>query len=166
MRAGVQRYKREGAISHKSVKKGISPIIAVVLLFAVTVSVAGIFANFAPNLVKSLTQGTQQQAETQIQCEGAGLSFEGVNYDDSGSTPEATYVLRNNGNTVLSNVTVVSFNSDGTIIEQSSGETVYTGNLTEITHNDQPDGVGAGTEPDFVQAFSRRCGSIEVTAEL
>lgn len=146
-------------------RKGISPIIAAVLLLAVTVSAAGIFANFAPNLVTSLTQGTQQQADSRIQCEGAGLTFQGVNYDSGPGTPEATYVLRNTGDTRLPNVTVVSFASNRTIIEQSKGHIAYRGNLTQVEHDGNP-GVGGGTTVDFVQAFSEECGSIEVTAEL
>jgi flagellin-like protein len=143
-------------------RKGISPILASILLFAVTVSVVGIFANFAPNLVTSLTQETGQQAESQIQCEGAGLAFEGVNYDTSGQT--ATYTLRNTGDTDLLNVSVVSFGPDSTVLDQNSSVNVYVGNLTSVKQNSG--GTGFGTDPEFVKAFSEQCGSIEIREEL
>jgi flagellin-like protein len=136
-------------------RKGISPILAAVLLFAVTVSVVGIFANFAPNLVTSLTQETGQQAESQIQCEGAGLTFEGVNYDGS----DATYVLRNTGNEDLLNVSLISFNANNGVIKQTEDINAYTGNLTEV----QQTGIA---QPEYVQAFSGQCGSIEIREEL
>nr|EGQ40827.1 MAG: archaeal flagellin N-terminal-like domain protein [Candidatus Nanosalinarum sp. J07AB56] len=136
-------------------RKGISPILASVLLFAVTVSVVGIFANFAPNLVTSLTQETGQQAENQIQCEGAGLAFEGVSHDGT----DATYVLRNTGDEDLLNVSVVSFNSDREIIEQTEDINAYAGNLTEVKQTDI-------APPESVRAFSGQCGSIELREDL
>jgi flagellin-like protein len=142
--------------------KGVSPILAAVLLFAVTVSVVGIFANFAPNLISSITSETQGQASSQIECEGAGLAFEGVNYDTGTNT--ATYTLRNTGNTDLFNVSVVSFGTDRNVLEQNTSVNVYTGNLTSITQN--PEGNGFTTDPDVVQAFSGQCGSIELREEI
>jgi len=144
-------------------RKGISPILAAVLLFAVTVSVVGIFANFAPNLVTSLTSGTQQQAEGRIQCEGAGISFEGVNYDSS--APSVTSNIRNTGETNLTNITVAVFNDQNVVINQSQDITVSTTGITDETLATDGQGVSDNT-PDYVQAFSGQCGSIEVRQEV
>jgi flagellin-like protein len=138
-------------------RKGISPILAAVLLFAVTVSVVGIFANFAPNLVTSLTSGTQEQASGQIECEGAGMAFEGVTNDGTNS---ATYTLRNTGNEDLLNVSIVSFDADNSVLTQNESINVYTGNLTTVRQYD------FSSEPEYVQAFSGQCGSIELRQEL
>jgi hypothetical protein len=130
-----------------------------VLLFAVTTSVVGIFANFAPNLIASLTQGTRQQAESQIECEGAGVAFEGVNYNGTVSPARATYVLRNTGNQNLLDVSVVSFSDRNIVIEQTSDVEVYTGNLTSVVQT----GL---SRPAYVKAFSGRCGSVEAREDL
>jgi flagellin-like protein len=143
-------------------RKGISPILAAVLLFAVTVSIVGIFANFAPNLVSTVTSGTEAQTTSQIECEGAGMAIEGTNYDTGDST--ATYTLRNTGNTDLLNVSVVSFGPDRNVLEQNTSVNVYAGNLTSITQN--PGGSGFSTDPETVQVFSGQCGSIELSEEL
>nr|EGQ40826.1 MAG: archaeal flagellin N-terminal-like domain protein [Candidatus Nanosalinarum sp. J07AB56] len=139
-------------------KKGISPILASVLLFAVTVSVVGIFANFAPNLVSTVTEGTQEQAQSQITCEGAGISFEGVSYDSSNNDVAAN--VRNTGESRLTNVTVAAFGSDGTLIDQTEDKTVYLTNVTDVTLS------SVSSQPAFVQAFSGRCGSIEIRQDL
>jgi len=138
-------------------RKGISPILAAVLLFAVTVSVVGIFANFAPNLINTVTSETDEQTQAQIECEGAGMSFQGVNYDSSTNT--ATYVLRNTGNANLDDVIVVSFDSDNTVLKQNQSLSVFQGNLTEVTQY-------PSTQPSYVQAFSRQCGSIEIEQDI
>jgi flagellin-like protein len=139
-------------------RKGISPILASVLLFAVTVSVVGIFANFAPNLVNTVTQGTQQQAESQIQCEGAGISFEGVNYDSASSSVVAN--VRNTGESRLPNVTVAAFQGNGQLIDQTEEKTVYLTNVTSVSIS------SVTSRPEYVQAFSGRCGSIEIRQGL
>jgi flagellin-like protein len=139
--------------------KGISPILGAVLLFAVTVSVVGIFANFAPNLISSATQGTQARAESQIKCEGAGLSFEGVNFDSSAS--EVNVNIRNTGNSRLTNVTVVAFSANELLVDQKEDITAFRSNISTVTLSNL-----GGREPEFVQAFSGECGSIEIREEL
>jgi len=44
-------------------RKGISPIIASVLLVAVSLAVAGIFSGWAPEIVQTFTDSTEDQAE-------------------------------------------------------------------------------------------------------
>jgi flagellin-like protein len=139
-------------------RKGISPILAAVLLFAVTVSVVGIFANFAPNLLTSVTQGTQQQAQSQIKCEGAGISFEGVNYD--GTNNDVIANVRNTGESRLTNVTVAAFQNGGQLLDQTEDKTVYLTNVTDVTLDD------VTSQPAYVQAFSGQCGSIEIRQDL
>jgi flagellin-like protein len=141
-------------------RKGISPILAAVLLFAVTVSIVGIFANFAPNLIGTVTSGTEQQASNQIQCEGAGISFEGVNYDTT--TPEEVTVnVRNTGESELNNLTVAVFNENNEVLNQTQDVTAGVQGITGETVR-----LDDGGTPGYVQAFSGQCGSIEIRQEI
>jgi len=138
-------------------RKGISPILAAVLLFAVTVSIVGIFANFAPNLIGTVTSGTEQQASSQIKCEGAGISFEGINYDTDGTPENVTVNVRNTGESELNNLTVAVFNEDNEVLNQTQDVTAGVQGIT---------GKTVRLTPGYVQAFSGQCGSIEIRQEI
>jgi flagellin-like protein len=142
-------------------RKGISPILAAVLLFAVTVSIVGIFANFAPNLIGTVTSGTEQQASSQIKCEGAGISFEGINYDTDGTPENVTVNVRNTGESELNNLTVAVFNEDNEVLNQTQDVTAGVQGITGKTVR-----LDDGGTPGYVQAFSGQCGSIEIRQEI
>ncbi len=142
-------------------RKGISPILAAVLLFAVTVSIVGIFANFAPNLIGTVTSGTEQQASSQIKCEGAGISFEGINYDTDGTPENVTVNVRNTGESELNNLTVAVFNENNEVLNQTQDVTAEVQGITGETVR-----LDDGGTPGYVQAFSGQCGSIEIRQEI
>jgi flagellin-like protein len=142
-------------------RKGISPILAAVLLFAVTVSIVGIFANFAPNLIGTVTSGTEQQASNQIKCEGAGISFEGINYDTDGTPENVTVNVRNTGESELNNLTVAVFNENNEVLNQTQDVTAEVQGITGKTVR-----LDDGGTPGYVQAFSGQCGSIEIRQEI
>jgi len=67
-------------------KKGISPLIAAVLLIAFTMAIASIFAQWAPQLMDDATGDTEDRAAeiqdcTQIQMEIVDVDYEGDNHE-------------------------------------------------------------------------------------
>lgn len=134
--------------------KGISPILSVVLLVAVTVSVLGIFSNFAPTMLSSIESQVENQAQNQINCESADVQITSTGYTDG----ILTVTLRNTGQSKLPQVQVASFTQNGSISKVSEGITVYTSNLTSVAQ--------VGADSDYVKSFSGTCGSIEARSEV
>ncbi|MFB6209848.1 MAG: archaellin/type IV pilin N-terminal domain-containing protein [Candidatus Nanohaloarchaea archaeon] len=81
-------------------KKGISPLIAAVLLIAFTMAVASIFAQWAPQLIQDAQGDSQQKADDIQRCYDRTMD---VSVDNS--TSEAT-VRQTGGNSGLGNLTV------------------------------------------------------------
>lgn len=129
-----------------SKRKGVSPIIAAVLLVAVSLGVVGVFSGWAPQLVQSLTESTSNTTEHRIDCDRSSLEIMSATYD-SGDT---IVTVRNRGRTDLSNVTVIGFTN-----EQLDGQ----------DSNNIPQGAVesfniSGSEADAVEAVSEDCGSV------
>lgn len=79
--------------------KGISPIVAAVLLIAITMTIAGILAYWSATYVKkSLPE------EGDAQCKFADFDFDACSYNSSSKT--AVFILNNKKNIELKNLTV------------------------------------------------------------
>jgi flagellin-like protein len=95
------------------VKKGISPLIAEVLLIGFTIAVAAIVILWATGFTRTSTKTIGTQAETQIACTYAGIDFYGsVTYN---STSKLLFgYLRNTGNVPLGNISFQILYNNGT----------------------------------------------------
>jgi len=133
--------------------KGISPIIAAVLLMAVTLSVISIFSSWAPNLVKDVTDETTNSTLHTISCEKAQVSIQSAYYD-SGSS-EVTVAVRNTGTKALPDVSVASFDSNDQNTAQKTGLNLSRGELNSTVM------TGINNKPSYIKAFSSTCTSIE-----
>lgn len=60
--------------------KGISQVIAAALLLAVSVSVAGVYANWAPELSEAMAGEVTDQTDSQITCRNADFFVRDVDY--------------------------------------------------------------------------------------
>lgn len=137
-------------------RKGISPIIASVLLLAVTLSVASIFSGWGPNLVRSVTDSTENQTENTINCNQAGVGITSAKYYSSASPPETAVVVRNRGNSDLDNLQIAAWKNElpmnDTVISLGSG------NFTTTN-------VSTSSKPDRIEAYSQTCSSVTDTYE-
>jgi flagellin-like protein len=61
-------------------EKGISPMIATVLLIAFTVAVGGLVSVWMTSFTRTTTSEVSNQEETKIYCSYAGISISDVNY--------------------------------------------------------------------------------------
>ena len=75
--------------------KGVSAILSTALLLGVAVSVAGIYATWAPNIAGNLTREVTSSGEQDIQCRNAAISIQDAVYDLSGET--TLFEVRNAG---------------------------------------------------------------------
>jgi len=134
--------------------KGISPILASVLLLAVTVSVAGIFSGWAPNLAQTVTDQTGNQTEHRLECNEASADFISATYDSANS--EITTALRNNGRADFEELILVAFDSNDSLMAQTN-ISIESGNVENTTIS------GVTSEPAYVNLYSQKCGDISGT---
>lgn len=91
-------------------RKGISPLVAAVLLIAVTMTIAGILSYWASSYVKVRLE--EKQNETiMIECSGADFDIYSVMYDSS--TQNLTLILHNKQLVPLKDLKVTFFYSTG-----------------------------------------------------
>ena len=108
--------------------KGISPLIAAVLLIAITVAIATLVSGW----ISTVTRGTQISAENKtteaVDCASASIVIDDVYVSGTGATRTVNAVVRNSGQTsnlIIGNATV--YNSSGSGLTASSPSVPYTG---------------------------------------
>lgn len=132
-------------------RKGVSPIIAAVLLVAVSLSVVGIFSGWAPQLIQTLTDETTNTTQNRIECDRGSIEI--MSAAESGDDTVVT--VRNRGRTDL-NVSVAGFS--GEILQNSSYKTISQGQAETIN-------LSGTTSLDQINAFTEECGSITDSTE-
>lgn len=101
--------------------KGISPIVAAVLLIAITMTLAGGLALWATKMVKEQLPET----ETEVQCRLANFDFFPCKYNSS--TQTIIFSLSNKRNVDLKNLTAFINYNNGSVSGISLNETLRTG---------------------------------------
>jgi|AntDeeMinimDraft_5_1070356.scaffolds.fasta_scaffold00046_53 flagellin-like protein len=135
-------------------KKGISPILASVLLLAVTISVAGVFSGWAPNLAQTVTDQTSNQTEHRLECNDASAEFISASYESTDS--EINIALRNNGRADFEELILVAFDSNDGLMAQTN-ISIDAGNVANTTIS------SVNSVPSYVNLYSQECGDISDT---
>jgi flagellin-like protein len=130
-------------------RKGISPIIASVLLLAVSLAVVGIFSGWAPELAQDVTDSTSNSTYETIACNEASIEIRSA-YDDG---TDVTVSIRNNGDENLNNLSLVAFDQNGQIQAQENNVALSTGQISDET-------ISSASGADYIEAFSEACGSV------
>ncbi|MBU5678708.1 MAG: archaellin/type IV pilin N-terminal domain-containing protein [Candidatus Aenigmatarchaeota archaeon] len=99
--------------------KGLSPLIASVLLIAFTVSVAMIIMTWFSSFARGTTENISATGETAVGCSSAGISIEHV------------YISGTNGVIVVRNIGFVPLNVTGMIVNTTGGACT-TASLTTV----------------------------------
>lgn len=130
-------------------RKGISSIIASVMVLAVTVSVVALFAGWAPDLVLDLTEDTANQSKAQLNCNKADLDIISAKYYSSGET---TAVVRNTGTVDLKNIRLEAWRNDLPLNDTETG--LGPGNFTSKN-------ITTSEEPTSVRTISQKCSNAQ-----
>jgi len=96
-------------------RKGISPLIAAVLLIAFTMAVASIFAQWAPQLIQDAQGDTSDRAQEIQGC--SDITMEVISANGSDAT-----VQQKTGDSEAGNVTVTWYYSDSTSPAQDKAQ--------------------------------------------
>lgn len=109
--------------------KGISPLVAAVLLIAVTMTIAGILAWWAGSFVRT---SLPEVNETEVECRFAEFSIYSCSYVNS--TGSLNIILENLENTELKELKLYAVYGDGTLSNEISlNETLNAGSLQSYT---------------------------------
>ncbi len=135
-------------------RKGISPIIAAVLLMAVTLSIAALFSGWGPDLINTVTGETTNQTEETIDCNRASVEIMSAKYYSANAS--TTVVTRNNGDGALNDLRASAWNGDIPMNETTFS--LEQGNFTAVN-------ITTTQEPTEVQVLSGRCGSVTDISE-
>ncbi len=96
-------------------KKGISPLIAAVILIAATMTLAGILAYWASSFVRGKLEGKENVTE-EVLCSGAEIKIYGTpNYNET--TQELSMIVQNVYGFKFKKVEVDIFYPDNNIVE-------------------------------------------------
>ncbi len=136
-------------------RKGISPILASVLLLAVTLSVVGVFSGWAPQIAETVTSETENNTLQRLECDKASVDIVSASYDTS--TSDLIIAVRNTGRVDLNNLTVAEFSGDDLLGEQTDAS-VSAGELNDVNISN-----GVDEAPAYIRVYSEQCSS--VTAE-
>lgn len=134
-------------------RKGISPIIASVLLLAVALSVVGVFSGWAPQLAQDVTESTENSTMETIACNEAGLEIRSAYHNGS----ELTVNLRNSGSEDLDDIAVVAYDDNESIMDRNQTVSVNSGDIKDTSLSD------VGSPPARVEALSGDCTSVTTT---
>ena len=106
-------------------RKGISPLVASVLLIAATMSIAGILAYWASSFVSKQTDTFENQSVTSG-CNYAGFKIYSCNYNSS--SRKLTMILENTRDVTLKNLNIFIFYPNSTVSSPISLNETLTAN--------------------------------------
>ncbi|MBI4019078.1 MAG: hypothetical protein HY364_02395 [Candidatus Aenigmarchaeota archaeon] len=102
--------------------KGISPLLASIMLIAIVVTVASLTSGWVTSTVRSAAASTTNKTETSLDCSGASISIDNI-YIVGNASASARVVVRNNGQ------------SDGMTIQSAQ---IYNTTGNNFTANNTP----------------------------
>ena len=95
--------------------KGISPLISIVLIIAVSVAVASIVSTWVISYTRTTTSEVSQKSEQQVNCMYAELTFGSVTHCTYGTSDYLYGTIRNSGNIDLNNITLQIIYADSSL---------------------------------------------------
>ncbi|PSG99413.1 MAG: hypothetical protein BRC29_04825 [Nanohaloarchaea archaeon SW_7_43_1] len=121
-------------------RKGISPLIAAVLLIAFTMAVASIFAQWAPQLMEDAQGDTTERANEIQSCSDRTLS---LSSNDGGGNVTIT---QTGGTEGIGNLTATFYYEDGKADQAETDETSDIEDPTGVTTLENPQSAKTVTE--------------------
>lgn len=132
-------------------RKGISPLIAAVLLIAFTISIGGIFAEWSGSLISDSTDDNTEAQQELLDCSSMQIEFVDINEDYASNNLVVT--LRSD-NGAVGNVSVRAFPS----LEVGFVNMTSAGQVKQVT-------LDVSSQQDQVRASSQKC-NIQVNEDL
>ncbi len=143
-------------VSFRTQRKGVSPLIAAVLLIAFTMAVAAILTAWVTTFTQEQTETVGEQSEQVIECSYATLSVFDATWDNDSEQMQVT--VANTGNIDFRNVTVIVLKDAG-VAGQGTIDGLETSDVASV-----PGGINysRNTAPDTVRVSSPDCPAASV----
>ena len=109
MRFSIKNFFRKSLIKNK---KGISPLIATVLLIGFTVALAAVVITWGSGFVQRVTEGTDKRTTESLACTG-DLNFEISKVTCGTGGGNGTVLVDNKGSINIINIALRTFNTNG-----------------------------------------------------
>lgn len=94
--------------------KGISPMIATVLLIAFTLAIAGIFSGWLTSFTKSTSTTVQERSDTRVTCSYGGIALSNLEYNTTASNGNITGNIENTDIVDLGDIDIEIFFTNAT----------------------------------------------------
>ncbi|MFP4151098.1 MAG: archaellin/type IV pilin N-terminal domain-containing protein [Candidatus Aenigmatarchaeota archaeon] len=142
--------------------KGISPLVAAVILIAIVMTIAAVLSGFLTDFVDERVYETEEETGTLVDCTGISLEIreDSVNVDDDEG--EVSFILYyQDGDEPLPDLRVTTLNEDDEVETDTNPEPREIEPLTpkRITANVTVD------DPNEIWVFSRHCPDDEYKVE-
>ena len=111
--------------------KGVSPLIASVLLIAFTVAVATLIMGWMSTYSRTVTSNVSEETATAIDCSKAAINIEHVYVGSASHASNATVVVKNTGFEDLS-IKGLIVDTDGSSCDNTTGTTLSTGSVVNL----------------------------------
>jgi len=92
--------------------KGVSPLVASVLLIAFTIAVASLFSGWITSFTKVTTEEVQEQSEKKLTCSYGGIALDNVKYNKTAGNMSGT--IENTDLITLGNINFEIFYANAT----------------------------------------------------
>lgn len=140
-------------------KKGISPLIATVILIAFLVAIASIGSKFFIGFTKEQKIGAEQKGEQTMECKDVMIEIDPDSLTDN--TPDnVSVILENNGDTSLSNLLMTTFNDTAVVNGNTTPSSISSASVERIRTN-----VTVGGGLDKISIRSRDCPGMKSIME-
>lgn len=135
------------------VRKGISPLIAAVLLIAFTISVAGLFGQWVPGLIGDVQEGVSEDSSSLSDAANMQLDVSRAGYNSSSGNLSLS--VTNRGSAAVENLTATAYGN--TPVQKQVDTSLDPGEVTsfEIEVDSEPDSVNIDVEDYPVSAETR-----------
>ncbi len=134
--------------------KGISPLIATILLIAFVIAVGGILSGWLVSFSKERTEEIRQKGEEDIRCSYANLRISDADWNESGT--KLSFIVENTDSEDLSDfrVVVIYANNTASTLRVAPSTTLAPGDV-EVFYNETH--VGNCSEISRVIFYSGTC---------
>ncbi|MBI2545260.1 MAG: hypothetical protein HYW22_01515 [Candidatus Aenigmarchaeota archaeon] len=143
--------------------KGISPLVATVLLIGITVGIAGIVGFWISGFTTTATRTTTAQGQLQVLCSNAAIDVSNLKYCNN----NVSGIIKNNGRITIGNVTLQVTFLNGTTVSSALNDTQ--GNFLalrpgQLSTFNQSIGASSSGQYDKLYVYTNCSGVTDIAA--
>ncbi|MFQ3275154.1 MAG: archaellum component FlaF (FlaF/FlaG flagellin family) [Candidatus Nanohaloarchaea archaeon] len=136
--------------------KGLSQVITSALILAVGISVAGVYANWAPDFAERVAEDTADQQNQDLRCRNAGIRINGAVYDLTGNFTEVE----------ITNIGTIDLRDDLTVTSVNQSRVIGNKEINQIeVESTRIVQVESDEKPESVVITSSGCPDLEASIQ-